>query len=492
MSEPGKIKLREVTNYPRKVYEGRGTEYLEMPESDQPQAGKRFYEIIKEDGGTIGAVVLDSPQQTIWNFFLVPSERGKGAGRAAFEAILAKARHLHWHMAQFMVDGRNERMIRFAKKAGWKQSGEPLVFGEHGFQGRLRVLVPFSRKFPVGLDRKPSRFRKWKPVARFAYTKFSKPPQRTLKGILDKEYDGSATLRVDLPTFKKADETAGFFSTGYEESPAPRSIFELMNEFAHGTDFQSLGGRIEDFERQTKYDFRENEIRRAMKRILGVREHEVGRDPLVVFAGFTGQFSDVLKKNGFKVIFSDALRQYADARKDSMQTMTTYSHRIPKVENAEAYVSFEPIPALVDAHGFITYLKALAETKKGMVIVSHYDSPRNPTEGGLIMLSEAYGLGLKDLRTSNLLFTRVFANEKARKKIQLDLEVLKHIEDVPSVKKGGEEYREVPLNRLATISFWTGASIKEIERSLRRLQSTWMQGKVFRGNIRFTSATRQQ
>jgi len=344
------------------------------------------------------------------------------------------------------------------------------------------------------MAREPSKARKWKPVSRAQNSPSDGPPQKTVAKMLDNAVASGKPIEVRLPTFPGADVSAKETIQPYEDE-IDMTLRGLKIRLRNAS-LSNRAERRENFERQSKYKFKPKEIRKAMKCILRLHEDEIKKRKLIVFAGYTGEFSEILAKKGFKLIFTDPVFEYS-YRPDLGEAYTSESHRIQLHKGAEAYVSFEGIPALMNQHGMLTFLKALAETRKGIVIVSHYDSPYNePLMPQLTLLSETYGLGLEDLKTSNLLFTRLFASGQAKKKVIQDLQVVVEIGKIPPETKTyvpsqyalpessqsdpvKDTSRKVSRKQIGEIASRLELTEKEVFRSIKRLECAWLNGDAF-------------
>jgi len=467
--------------FPRDLYKGPGVEFLRLPESDELAPHMRCFKVQDNGGVVVGAVVMDSHAREASNLFILPDMRNKHHGSALCDAILEYAKKNRWSCVIMNVLVNNEFMLQFLKQAGWTATFRIDFFGGNPhYEVRKEILRGV-------MGRKPSKGRKWKPVSRVLDTPCDTPPQKTRVLQLDQMFEDEGVLRIYFPTFTDADASAIESAKAYNIYEANFQI-AYMNKATH-----------ENLVRQETYPFRPNEIRRAMKRILRIKEENLSRSNLRIFAGYTGEFSKILNDQGFDILFTDpdVYYTYVRGEKIGCYTKKCASHRIPKHSNAEAYVSFEGIPALTEQHGMLTYLKALAETRKGLLSVSHYDSPNNPTKPQLIFMSEAYGLGVEDLKTSNLLFTRIFANPRAKRKVQQDLRVVEEIDEfTPKTGKqtisanallhGGDlnlirdTWREITTEDIRGIAERLGISEKEVFRSIKRLESAWLLGEAFK------------
>jgi hypothetical protein len=115
-----------------------------------------------------------------------------------------------------------------------------------------------------------------------------------------------------------------------------------------------------------------NELKKAFASV-GITPQKTVRKPLVFFAGYGGRPAMLLKKAGFRVVFTDYLEEWAARakRKGLPAIVEDAEKQATKPERVLAYVSYEPFP--LEPFALAEMLKA----EKGLLIIGQSE-PKHP------------------------------------------------------------------------------------------------------------------
>ncbi|MDO8627125.1 MAG: hypothetical protein Q7K42_01540 [Candidatus Diapherotrites archaeon] len=236
-------------------------------------------------------------------------------------------------------------------------------------------------------------------------------------------------------------------------------------------------------DRQAKHVFDKDELRDVFHKLLGSPVSGEKNLRLVVFAGYTGQFSKALQGAGFDVVHTDPLNTHV--QRTDMPSFQAFAHTIPKIARVSAFVSFEGFPAIEGLHGFPFILRALAESEKGIVVMCSKNTlefMREKDTGQIHVTSidlcfnafkKFYGAEHKSVVTNDNVFIQLHTSPDVRKLAQFDLKMLNYVQNNHSF--AAPHLRRVNLPEL---SEKFNVQRKQIIDSLKRIHSSYFASMV--------------
>ncbi len=238
--------------------------------------------------------------------------------------------------------------------------------------------------------------------------------------------------------------------------------FERVTELAERGKIRSAAGLQPD--RQKSFDFSKVRLAHALQKILQMSPGDFEK-PLIVFAGYTGEFTQALAKEGLSVLHSDADAKYAHV--EGVRSQKALAHNLPTVPDALAYASFEGYPALQGSHGFLTILKAMAETEKGMVIMQSGKIFVRDFIQPMYAFAHAYNAKIRIYAPTreDCTFSALVPTPEVREKAAFDLRVLERLQ-------AGQMH-------IPSIARQFDSTAKDVRRSLLRIHMSFLHGSPY-------------
>ena len=209
------------------------------------------------------------------------------------------------------------------------------------------------------------------------------------------------------------------------------------------------------------------EIKSGIGRLLRLPKGTDEKPKVAVFAGYVGKFSRALSQAGYDVLHTDPLPEYAN--QEGLRCMAAYAHELPFSPNTQAYVSYEGFPALTGPHGFLFMLKAIAHTRSGLIVASSIIDVESLA--AVLHFRRAYGLGFETLKTEKLYWIHLFADEKRKQKVTLDVNVYQR-----AMQRGREGMANFSGMHCL---YLMGMTTKQIDRIQERLHQAWGSGITY-------------